>query len=105
MSVEITESGAKKPHDPEGEANGSKPYITSNIDVAATLIALGHKFTGLKVTKPDGGGKPRVRFTFEHNLISEDLKKWFNGELLVDPRQLLNNLNNLRNLTFNKGFL
>lgn len=104
MAVEIDESAKGDPNQAMATP-GVKAYVTSNIDMAATLIALGHKFIGLRVTKPAEGGKARLRFAFEHNVIAEDLKKWFNSELRVDPRALLNNLANLRNLTFNKGFL
>jgi hypothetical protein len=100
QGVEILDSGGAKIVPPVPVKDCS--YRTSDIEMATVLITLGHKCLDLG-EKRDKKAK-RVVFVFEHNRVREDLKKWLNGGLAVDPRLLLNNLSDLKNLVHNKGF-
>lgn len=100
MGVEIIDSLGQAVPKPELTKDGS--YRTSDIEMATVLITLGHRCVDL-VEKRDKKAK-RVVFMFEHNKVRADLNKWLNGDLRVDPRLLLNNLSDLKNLVHNKGF-
>lgn len=100
MGVEILDSQGQAV--PKLEPAKEAGYRTSDIEMATVLITLGHECVDL-VEKRDKKAK-RVVFVFEHNKVREDLKKWINGGLSVDPRLLLNNLSDLKNLVHNKGF-
>lgn len=98
MGVQINESGGPKPE----EAPPVERYRTTDMEMATVLITLGHKCIDLGQKKENRA--KRVLFVFEHNRVKDDLQKWLNGELRVDPRNLLNNLADLKNLVHNKNF-
>jgi hypothetical protein len=107
MSVEITEGGeevrkARATQKAAPQENGR--YQTTDIEMAATLITIGHKFLHINERKEKKQPK-RIVFVFEHNAVKDDLTRWLNGDLSVDPRLLLNNLSDLKNLVHNKGFV
>jgi hypothetical protein len=115
MSVEIQDSRGKNEASPEELSSGkpskepqvkkskkAKPWPTCDIEMAATLRTLGHKV--IELGEKRDGKLRRVKFIFEHDKVKEDLRKWLNGELMVDPRELLNNFNDLKGLVNNKGF-
>ena len=101
MGVEIAGDnvGAKKDVKvPEAD----EKYRTTDIEMAAALMTLGHKFLDVEEKKERRGR--RILFVFEHNVVKDDLVKWLNNELSCEPRLLLNNLRDLKNLVHNKGF-
>lgn len=98
MGVEIQDNSiAKAPELPIPDA-----YRTTDAEMAAALMSIGHKFVRIE-EKKDRNGRKTV-FVFEHKKVRTDLTKWLNGELQVDPRLLLNNLSDLKNLVHNKDF-
>lgn len=100
MTVQISESGPDKKK--EKPAGGNNRYRTTDIEMATVLISLGHKCVELGEKKENR--TRRILFVFEHNRVKEDLRKWINGELSVEPRSLLNNYADLKNLVHNKNF-
>lgn len=101
MGVEIEDSGGSDEKAVAVPA-GNSQYRTTDIEMAATLMTIGHKFVEL-AEKREKRAK-RVLFVFAEKMVKEDLTKWLNNELLVEPRALLNNLSDLKNLVHNKGF-
>jgi hypothetical protein len=105
MSVDITPNN--------GDQIMPGQYPTSDIEMACTLLTLGHKLvTYIEKERPDGhhkgnrAGRPRgshTEFVFEHDKVKDDLIKWFNGTLSVNPRDLLNNFSDMKNSVHNKG--
>ena len=104
MSIEVVESGDKKEALAKAGSGENGRYQTTDIEMASTLITIGHKFVSLSERKEKKQPK-RIVFVFQHNAVREDLTRWLNGELSVDPRLLLNNLSDLKNLVHNKGFI
>lgn len=100
MSVQINEGGVGKKKEIKEPTNNQ--YRTTDIEMATVLITLGHKCVELKEKKENR--TRRILFIFEHNLVKSDLQKWINGELSVEPRGLLNNYADLKNLVHNKNF-
>lgn len=98
MGVEIIDSGSTKPV----ETPLLNAYRTTDTEMAAALMSIGHKFVRLE-EKRDKWGK-KWCYVFAHNDVRDDLTKWLNGELRVDPRLLLNNYADLKNLINNKDF-
>jgi hypothetical protein len=101
MTVQISESdgvGKKK----QGRPPENNRYRTTDIEMATVLISLGHKCVDLGEKKENR--TRRILFIFEHNKVKDDLRKWINGELSVEPRSLLNNYADLKNLVHNKNF-
>ena len=99
MSVEINDQNPKR----DGSDTSNSQYVTTDIEMAATLLSIGHKF--VEIGERREKRTRRATFVFSHNMVRADLTKWFNGELSVDPRVLLNNLSDLKNLVHNKGFI
>lgn len=100
MTVQISDSaGVGKKKAPKLPDNR---YKTTDIEMATVLITLGHKCIELGEKKENR--TRRILFIFEHNVVKEDLQKWINGELRVEPRSLLNNMADLKNLVHNKNF-
>ena len=98
MGVEVTDGNAAKPPEP----TIPDAYRTTDAEMAAALMSIGHKFVRIE-EKKDRFGRKAV-FVFEHKKVRDDLTKWLNGDLRVDPRALLNNLSDLKNLVHNKDF-
>lgn len=93
MSVEICESG--KPI--------TEPYPTTSIEIAATLMAVGHKCVDLRL-KIEKNNEARVELVFDRNDVKATLKDWVNGDVKVNARQLLNNLADLKDMVHNKAW-
>jgi hypothetical protein len=100
MSIQILESGVGQKKEVKPIEDGR--YRTTDIEMATVLISIGHKCIELGEKKENRAR--RVLFVFEHDKVKDDLQKWINGELSVDPRKLLNNLADLKNLVHNKNF-
>jgi hypothetical protein len=99
MTVQISESGPDKK---KKQSEPNNRYRTTDIEMATVLISLGHKCVELSEKKENR--TRRILFIFEHNRVKDDLRRWINGELSVEPRSLLNNYADLKNLVHNKNF-
>ena len=102
MTVQISESTSPGQKKPVASEVANNKYRTTDIEMAAVLISLGHKCVELGEKKENR--TRRILFIFEHNILKEDLRKWINGELLMEPRALLNNMANLKSMIHNKNF-
>jgi len=99
MTLEIQDSrgaGERVEEDP------NEPYRTTDLETAAILRTIGHKFIGLEQKRSRRSKK--LQFVFERNNIKEDMMKMVNDEMAVNPRLLLNNFNDLKNMIHNKEF-
>lgn len=70
-------------------------YITSDINIAATLNTLGYDVEGINPNNPD-----RVAFYFDmdkYPTIEDVVKDYRNGSISVNPRDLFNNRRELLN--------
>jgi hypothetical protein len=97
MAVDIAEGG------PDNRTSEVGEYKTTDIEQAATLMTIGHKFVRLDVKKEPRNPK-RMWFVFDTKKVKDDLTKYLNSDLSVCPRVLLNNLSDLKNLVHNKDF-
>jgi len=76
-------------------------YKTSDIHLAAALLTVGHRFTGVE---PEGtrGRSSRAIFCFEgKDAIQTDVTNYMNDELRASPRELFGRLRELKGLASN----
>lgn len=84
----------------ESTKGPDEQYPTTNLQTAAVLKTVGHKFKDIR-RQESSGGAPRTEFIFAHNDVKETLIQWLNDELRVCPRTLLQNESDLKNLVHN----
>jgi hypothetical protein len=77
-------------------------YTTSDIDLAASLMACGHKLTG--VLKSPEGRKGNTLFGFDKDGVKKDVIRYLNSEITVDARKILTRFRELKNIAHNKDF-
>lgn len=64
---------------------------TSSLNLAATLLSLGHDILGINDTRPQ-----QSMFLFEHSeKVSRDIDRFWEGGVLVEPKVLFYNRHEL----------
>jgi hypothetical protein len=98
MTLEVIDSGGARDRSEELDDH----YKTTDLETAAILRTIGHKFIGLE--KKRSRRSKKLQFVFATKSIKSDMMKMVNDELAVNPRLLLNNFNDLKNMIHNKEF-
>lgn len=74
-------------------------YKTSDIQIAAVLLAAGHRMLSRSTVPGEGGRRPKLLFHFESTLDLEDtIFDFTNNELRLNPREVLTRLRELKSL-------
>lgn len=101
MPVQIEDNRGQSVVQQDIEEPIKSPFPTTDTELAAVLMASGYKCREMR-TKKDNSTK-RIVFVFDHDLVKEDIRKWLNGDLRIEPRNLLNILAKIKFIIHSKG--
>lgn len=90
----------------EGSSPSDKIHFrTSDIALASTLRAVGHKLVdvGIKTERHNGKAMRKTEFIFMREGVTKAVLQFTNGELRVDPKMLLDQYRNLKSMSMSKG--
>lgn len=80
----------------------TKNYSTSDIHIAATLLALGHPISQTTRSQEQFGRRPKAIFHFDDSAeVRTAILSYTNDSLQLNPRELFSRLRELKSLVHN----